>query len=149
MDSKTEVLKKSVLFSTLQPQDLREIADYCETRDIQEGELLAATGNKASFFFILVSGTLLLAMENDKSIFLDKPGDFIGMDILSSHGRYHSTLTALTKGEILVIRRDDFLDIIQSDSEAANIIMTSWSRHLEENITFLEKSEDSGIDYQY
>ena len=112
MDIKTELLQKSALFSYLKSQDLNSMTSIFEKRDIQEGELLAVKGNKASFFFVLASGTLLLEMENEKSLILDKPGDFIGMDILSSHGKYHSNLTALTKGEILVIKRNDFLDII-------------------------------------
>ena len=150
MDIKTELLQKSALFSYLKSQDLNSMASIFEKRDIQEGELLAVKGNKASFFFVLVSGTLLLDMEQEKSLILDKPGDFIGMDILSSKGKYHSNLTALTKGEILVIKRNDFLDIIQSESEAAESIMTSWTSFLSENIAFLEKSDNSGIDdYQY
>ena len=71
----------------------------------------------------------MLHCKMEKSAVMKKPGDFIGLELLSSKGIYIATLTALTSCEIAVIPRDAFLTFIQEDSPAAEMFMQSWSRH--------------------
>ncbi len=120
-----------------------------EKQDIQEGETLAIKKERATRFFILSSGTLLIAMDDGKSAVMDRPGDFIGMDLLSSKGEYINTVIALENGEVLAIKRDDFLDLIQEDSLLAETIMHHWNSFLEENLPFVEQKEITGMEYHY
>ncbi len=149
MTSEIEMLKKSDLFATVDDADLERICGIIEQRDIHEGEKLAIAGEKARFFFFLISGTLMVDMENGKSVVMDEPGDFVGFEILSCRGIYKSSLTALTKGEIFAVNRRAFLEIIREDSPAALSITHAWHDYRIRKIPFAGQQQYSITDYQY
>ncbi|SLM27966.1 putative cAMP-dependent protein kinase, regulatory subunit [Desulfamplus magnetovallimortis] len=144
-----DILRQCILFQNSSDSDIKNIATMMNPCHVQEGESLALKGNKATSFFILVSGMMLLELDGGKSIVMAKPGDFAGLDILSSKGTYCSSLTALKNGEVLTIKRGDFLDLIQEDSSNAEQIMQSWSEHISNELPFLEVPEDDENQYQY
>ena len=149
MSEELEILKKGAIFSSLAPADLKRLGSLMERHDIQEGETLAAREETASRFFILVSGTLMIAMDKGKSIVMDRPGDFIGMELLSSKGKYINTVIALEKGEVFTIDRDQFLNLIQEDSDMAETIMYQWNSFLEETFPFVEQKNMPDMEYHY
>ncbi|MFK5954403.1 MAG: cyclic nucleotide-binding domain-containing protein [Desulfobacterium sp.] len=149
MSGELEILKKSTIFSSLEPADFKRLGLLLEKRDIQEGETLATKKEWATRFFILSSGTLLIAMDDGKAAVMDCPGDFIGMELLSSKGKYINTLIALENGEVFAIKRDDFIELIQEDSLLAETIMHHWNAFLEKNFSFVTQKEIPGIVYHY
>ena len=149
MSEELKILEKGTIFSSLAPNDLKRIGSLMEKRDIQEGETLATRGEEATRFFILASGTLLIAMGDGKTAVMDSPGDFIGMELLSSNGEYISTVTSLTRGEVLAIQREDFIDLIQEDSALAETIMHQWHAFLAETLPFVEKEASPDTEYHY
>lgn len=149
METKNDILKQCALFKSCSDSDLTTISRMATSHDIQEGEHLAVKGEKSTSFFILVSGMLLLELEGGKSIVLENPGDFAGLDILSKKGIYCASLTSLSNGEILSVKRNDFLDLIQDDSENAEKIMQTWNSYLSENIPFVDIPESEESEYQY
>ena len=149
MTSEIQILKKSDLFATVEDADLERICDIIEQRDIHEGEKIAIAGEKARFFFFLISGTIMVDMENGKSIIMNEPGDFVGFEILSCKGIYKSSLTALTKGEIFAVNRKSLLEIIQEDSPAAQSITHAWHEYRISKIPFAGQQQYSITDYQY
>ncbi len=149
MSGEIEILAKSALFSSLSPADLKKMGTLMEKQNIQEGERLATKKERATRFFILSSGTLLVDMDDGKSLIMENPGDFIGMELLSSKGKYINTVIALEEGEIFAIKRDDFLDLIQEDSPVAETIMRHWNAYLDENLSFLEQKKMPDMAYHY
>ena len=149
MSETLEILKKGTIFSSLAPADFERLGSLMDKQEILEGETLATKKERATRFFILSSGTLLIAMEDGKSAVMDRPGDFIGMELLSSKGEYINTVIALENGEVLAIKRDDFLDLIQEDSPLAETIMRHWNSFLEENFSFVEQKEIPDMAYHY
>lgn len=149
MSGKLETLKKSVIFSALAPEELKRLTALMEIEDTQEGETLANKGEKAARFFILASGTLLIAMDDGKALVLDRPGDFIGMELLSSKDKYINTVIVLEPGEVFAIKQDDFIGLIQEDSATAENILHHWNTFLEENVPFVEQQETPGFEYHY
>jgi len=149
MTSEIEILKKSDLFATIEDADLERICGIIEQRDIHEGEKLAIAGEKARFFFFLISGTLMVYMENGKSVVMDEPGDFIGFEILSSKGIYQNSLTALTKGEVFAVNRRAFLEIIREDTPAALNITHAWHDYRIHKIPFAGQQKYFLSDYPY
>ncbi|MEA1966914.1 MAG: cyclic nucleotide-binding domain-containing protein [Thermodesulfobacteriota bacterium] len=145
-----EAIKKSAVFGLLGNDDLERIAQISVRRDLQEGDIIANRGEKAAYFFILISGVLLVSMENGKSVVMRDAGDFVGFELLSSKGRYINTLTSLLKGEVTAVRRDALLDIIEEDSDAGHSIMQSWNSFVTERVPFVKDSDaDVVADYQY
>ena len=149
MESAINILKKSELFRNLEEKDLAELQQSMETRTVQEGETLATQGDTASFFFVLHTGTILVALKDGKSAVMREPGDFIGLELLSSKGIYTTTLTALTACEIVVIPRDAFLAFIQQDSVAAETFMQSWVNHRSRIFPFITEQDFPDKDYHY
>ena len=149
MISEIELLKKSDIFAVSEDTDLKRICKIMEKRIFHEGEKLAVEGEKARFFFLLISGTILLSMENGKSVVMDKSGDFIGFEVLSYRGIYKSSLTALTKGEIFAVNRNSLLEMIQEDSPAALSITHAWHDYRIRKIPFAGQQQYSITDYQY
>ncbi|MFK5952850.1 MAG: cyclic nucleotide-binding domain-containing protein [Desulfobacterium sp.] len=149
MERAINILRKSELFRSMEEKDLDAMGQTLEKRTIQEGETLATQGDTATFFFVLRTGTLLIALNDGKSAVVNKTGDFIGLELLSSKGVYISTLTALTSCEIVVIPRDAFLGFIQNDSSAAATFMQAWSSYRSRTFPFLTEQDTPDMDYHY
>ena len=145
MASISDVLKKSIVFNSLEEADLQRISPMFEKRELHTGDIVATAGNTAQYFFILENGTLLLAMEDDKSIVLKAPGDFIAMELLSDRGIYKTTITALEDGMAFIISREAFLDFIQEDTPGAAAIMQSWQVFLDQAAPFAKNIEDIDV----
>jgi CRP-like cAMP-binding protein len=149
MSQELELLKKNSIFSSLEPADLKYLGSLMTPLDVHEGEILANKGEEAARFFVLASGTLLIAMDGGKALVMEHPGDFIGMELLSSKGKYTSTVTALEHGLVFAIQRTDFIALIQEDSPMAEQIMQQWRSFLEETAPFVEQAEATGFEYHY
>jgi len=143
------ILKKSELFKSIEEKDLGAMGQVLEQRSVQEGEILATQGDTATFFFVLKTGTILVALNDGKSALVNTTGDFIGLELLSSKGIYISTLTALTPCEIVVIPRDTFLEFIQDNSSAAATFMQAWSSYRSRTFPFLTEQDTPNMDYHY
>jgi CRP-like cAMP-binding protein len=144
-----EILNKAIIFNSLEEDDIQSLATLFEKREIRAGDIIATAEDIAQFFFLLDNGIVLLAMEEGRSVVLDTPGDFIGLELLSAKGVYKTTLTVLEKGSVFAIPRQEFLDVIQEDSAAAAAIMTSWQEYLETTASFAKNIEDISLPERY
>lgn len=149
MSQELEILKNSTVFNSLELSDLQRLGSLMEPLDVQEGETLATMGEEATRFFILASGTLLVAMDEGKALVMEQPGDFIAMQILSSNDEYLSTVTALEPGLVFALNKTDFIDLIQEDSVMADMIMEEWNVFLEKSAPFVEDKGATGFEYNY
>jgi CRP-like cAMP-binding protein len=140
-----EVLNRSSVFGSLGKEDTERLKPLFDPRKIHPGDILATAGEAADYFFLLATGTILLAMDGGRSVVLNTCGDFIGLELLSARGIYTSRLTALEKGCVFAIPRQAFLDIIQEDSSGASAIMTAWHEYLEVTAPFTKNIEDPGL----
>ena len=140
-----EILNKSSVFSSLGEDDIQRMETLFEKREIHPGDIIANAEDAAQFFFLLNNGTILLAMDEGKSVVLNTLGDFIGPELLSAKGVYKTTLTVLEAGSVFVIPRQDFLAVIQEDSVAAATIMASWQEYLDKTASFAKNIEDIGL----
>jgi CRP-like cAMP-binding protein len=145
MASISDVLKKSIIFNSLEDMDLQRIIPLFEQRELHTGDILSTAGNTAQYFFILERGTLLLAMEEGKSVVLATPGDFIAMELLSDRGRYKTTMTVLEDGAVFSIPRLAFLDLIQEDTPGAAAIMQAWQGYLDQTAPFAKNIADIDV----
>lgn len=144
-----DILIKSPVFSSLEKDDIERLGALFDRMEISPGDILTAAKDSAQYFFLLDQGTILLAMEEDRSVVLNSPGDFIGLELLSVKGVYKTTLTVLEKGGLFYIPRQEFLDLIQEDSDAATAIMESWQEYLERTAPFARNIEVINFPYNY
>jgi CRP-like cAMP-binding protein len=149
MSTVTEILKQSTVFSSVGEDYYQRLEPLFIKRTIDPGDILATAGETAQSFFLLAGGTVLLAMEEGRSVVLNAPGDFIGLELLSVKGVYKTTVTVLEKGSVFVIPRQDFLPLIQEDSPEAAVIMGSWQDYLETTASFAKNIEDIRLPYNF
>lgn len=145
----TEVFSRSSIFSSLGEEGMKRLEPLFEKREIDPGDILAAAEETAQFFFLLISGTVLLAMEEGRSVVLRTSGDFIGLELLSVKGVYKTTITVLEKGSVLAIPRQNFLSFIQEDSPEASALITSWQDYLDATAPFAKNIEDIRLPYNF
>ncbi|WP_299979008.1 Crp/Fnr family transcriptional regulator [Desulfobacula sp.] len=145
MSNIKEILNKSSVFNSLGEDDIQRLEPLFEKREIHPGDIIAKAEDTAQFFFLLNKGTILLAMEEGRSVVLNTPGDFIGLELLSARGVYKTTMTVLENGSVFVVPRQDFLSVIQEDSSAAAVIMTSWQEYLDKTASFAKNIEDLSL----
>ncbi|MBC2703738.1 Crp/Fnr family transcriptional regulator [Desulfobacula sp.] len=145
MSNIKEILNKSSIFSSLGEDDIQRLESLFEKREIHPGDIITNAKDVAQFFFLLNNGTVLLAMEEGRSVVLNTPGDFIGLELLSAGGIYKTTMTVLGNGSVFAVPRQDFLAVIQEDSEAAATIMVSWQEYLDKTASFAKNIEDINL----
>lgn len=149
MNNIKEVLNESSVFTSLGEEDIQRLGVLFEKRAITPGDILATAKDAAQYFFLLNNGTILLTMDEGKSVVLDTAGDFIGFELLSAKGVYRTTLTVLEAGSVFAVPNQDFLAFIQEDSVAAAAIMTAWQEYLDKTASFAKNIEDISLPYNF
>ena len=149
LDQKSELLNKVDIFKSLDSSAKNKLENIMEKRVVCAGEDLAVNEGQALFFFILISGRVMLATQEEKAVVFKEPGDFIGFELLSSEGKYITTLKSLTDGEMFFLNRSKFLEMIQEDSPMAKNIMGLWENYLSKTAPFIEKLDFTGVESIY
>lgn len=145
MGSISDVLKKSIVFNSLEETDLQGLIPLFEKWELCTGDVITTAGETAQYFFLLERGALLLAMDQGRSVVLDAPGDFIAMELLSDRGIYKTTMTALENGRVFAVSRGAFLAFIQEDTPGAAAIMDAWQGYLDQRAGFVKIIEDIDV----
>jgi len=145
MGSISDVLKKSIVFKSLEVTDLQGLIPLFERWELHTGDVITTAGETAQYFFIVERGTLLLAMDQGRSVVLSASGDFIAMELLSARGIYKATTTALENGVVFAVPRGAFLAFIQEDTPGAAAIMDAWQDYLDQRAGFVKIIEDIDV----
>ena len=149
MSNIKEILKNSSVFGSLKETEIERLETLFDRWEIFPGDILANASDTAQYFFLLNKGTLLLAMDEGKSVVLTTPGDFIGLELLSAQGIYKNCLSVLEKGSVFAVPRQDFLAVIQEDPSTASVLKASWQAYVETSVPFVKNSEDKSFSEHY
>ncbi len=149
MDSLAACLKESIIFNSLDTQDFDELIPLFSQWRICPGEVLAQAGQTAQYYFLLEKGTVLLAMEEGRAVVLNSPGDFAGFSLMSRAGQGITTVTVLEEGWVWAVPREAFLDQVQQDTPAAELVMAGWQQYLEEKAAFVHNSAEINVPVIY
>ena len=146
MSQKTEVLNKVGIFKFLEESAKNRLESIMEKRVIYEGEDLAVKGEKALYFFVLISGRVMLSSQEEKAVVLNKSGTFIGFELISVQDVYNATLKSLADSEVFLLDRSKFLEMIEEDSLMSENIMSEWEAYLLKTAPFVEKLDYFGAE---
>jgi CRP/FNR family transcriptional regulator len=118
---KTESLKRSLLFGSLRPEQLAELAALARSRDLAQGELLFLAGEKAAGLFVIVSGRIrayrVNAQGREQTIHTEGPGATLAEVPMFDDGPYPATAVAEEKSTVLFLERSDVCDFILRNPE--------------------------------
>jgi len=123
-----EWLKKTELFETLEEPQLNALLAHSTAKSFSEGETIFRQGDDAKRLYILIEGTINLAVKTEEKIDLmtskvEKEGAVFGMPSLIEPFRYNVTATCLKPSKVLIIEADHIRMTIDKDPRMGMEIM--------------------------
>ena len=95
------------LFAALEPDQLRELANWFHVQNSGEGVRLIGEGAPGYTFFVLVDGTARVTSDGATLATLG-PGDFFGEIAILGDGRRTATVTSTSPTRLLVLFGTEF-----------------------------------------
>jgi thioredoxin reductase (NADPH) len=117
------------VFPTLTPEQVARVAAHGRGRNVRSGEVLASAGDQAGSFFVVTSGSIELVRRSTdaEEVFrVLKPGQFTGETNMLSGRQALVSLRVGESGEVIDVKRDDLLSLVQTDSELGDIFMRAF-----------------------
>ncbi|MCR4439214.1 MAG: Crp/Fnr family transcriptional regulator [bacterium] len=111
------LLRSIPIFSGLDAQDLERIAQLCVHKTCAANQLILVEEESGQSLFIIKRGSVKVSHVSDEGreviLSILNAGDFFGeMALLDGRGR-SANVTALVETELLVLRRGDFLGLLE------------------------------------
>lgn len=166
MKMNPEILKNIPLFSELGEKDLDKIIQVASKQKYHKDNLILLEEEVGSTMFIILNGRVKISRISDdgREVILSilSDGDFFGeMSLLDGHTR-SANVTAIEESELLVIRREEFLQMLRDFPQIAINLLKELAQRIrksDEHIkslslqdatgrvatTLLRIAEDSGV----
>ncbi|MGH7583494.1 MAG: FAD-dependent oxidoreductase [Gemmatimonadales bacterium] len=117
------------LFPALTPAQVDRIAARGRTRRVMRGEILFEAGSQDFPFFVVASGKVRIVRpspQGDTEVVVHEPGQFTGEVAMLSGRRTLVEARVTEPGEVIELDREQFLDLVHTDSELGAIIMRAF-----------------------
>lgn len=130
----TNVLGKSLLFSGLNSDDLQSLAAISSSRPFAKGDCLFSEGDKATGFYLLVSGHIKMCRVSpegrEKVLHFVRPGETFAEAAFFGDGSYPAEARAVEGGELLFIPKQGFMELLESRPQFTLNLVVSLSLSL-------------------
>ncbi|TAF34287.1 MAG: cyclic nucleotide-binding domain-containing protein [Cytophagales bacterium] len=132
-----KALKQTALFQGLEENALKAIALKAKTRQFFAEDLIVHQGDPSNALYIITNGIVAVkrrgASNQDHVLAYLMPGNSFGeVGILENQTR-SASVTALSDVDLIVIRREDFLDILHDFPQVAIELCKTLGRYLVES----------------
>ena len=117
------------VFPTLSKEQIARIGIHGRPRPVRAGEILVAAGDQPASFFVVVAGSIELVRkvkDVEEIIAVLGPGQFTGETNLLSGRNALVSLRVGEPGEVIDLKRDALLSLVQTDSELGDILMRAF-----------------------
>jgi thioredoxin reductase (NADPH) len=117
------------VFPTLTPEQVARVAAHGRVRPVHRGEVLQAAGQPIESFFLVTAGSVELvrrSVDAEEIVAILRPGRFTGEVNMLSGRQALVSLRAGESGEVIDVKRDDLLALVQTDSELSDIFMRAF-----------------------
>ena len=143
-----KILKKSLLFSGLDEENLGEVAAIATKRTFSRGESLFTEGEKANGFYLLASGSIKLCKISpdgkEKVLHFVYPSETFAEAAFFGDGAYPAEARALEKGEALFFPKEAFMGLLERNPRfslnlivSLSLLLRRFARQIEE-LSFAE-----------
>ncbi len=129
MSAVIDHMRKVPLFRGMHTSALETVADRASETTFEDGETLTREGEAGDTFYIIIEGRLEVSKQGTTVRELG-PGDFLGEISLVDGGPRTATVTAVGPVQALVIRRADFLEMVEWDSAVRLGILTALTERI-------------------
>ncbi|PYQ67065.1 MAG: Crp/Fnr family transcriptional regulator [Acidobacteria bacterium] len=125
---------KVTIFSELDPPHLDALSRVATTRVYAAGEAILREDEPGDLFFVIVRGQVKVFVDSEhgREVVLThlKAGDFFGEMALFDNETRSASVSALVASELVVLRRQDFLEVLADDFTIARRILSTLSGRL-------------------
>jgi len=129
-----QALRAARLFVGLGNDDLRRIAGMVVPRNLDTGEYLFREGEPSKGFYIVRNGALCVHRVNaagkEQVIHVFRAGESLAEATLTTDHGYPANARALQPSQILLIRKEGFVDMLRQMPELALRMLASMAVHL-------------------
>ena len=144
----SEILRKSLLFSGLDAENLAEVAAIATRRSFAKGETVFSEGEAAVGFYLLASGTMKLCKVSpdgrEKVLHFAHPGETFAEAAFFGDGKYPAEARAADAGEAVFFPREAFMGLLERNPRfslnliiSLSLLLRRFARQIEE-LSFAE-----------
>lgn len=127
-------LRSCQLFTGLPMADLEKVAAVSVIKSLDKGEYLFREGEQSHGFYVVQSGSVNVhrvnALGKEQVIHVFRGGDSFGEATLASPRGCHADARAVQSSQVVLIQKDEVLDLLKRQPELALRMLGSMSNHL-------------------
>ncbi len=149
--SAQSILERTRVFRGLPPATIKRMAALSGRRVYGEGEIVFSQSDPGGALFGVVTGKVRISVSsaNGREVFLNimMPGDAFGEIALLDGRQRTATATAAARSELLIIKRDIFLELLAQEPRLASHVVQllcerlRWTSGLAEELALLSVPE--------
>ncbi|MCK5879285.1 MAG: Crp/Fnr family transcriptional regulator [Holophagae bacterium] len=131
---KLELIRKILIFSDLEDDNLRDVLHHCREINVDKGEVIVSENTPGDALYVIVGGEVKVTMISNegKEIILStlQAGDFFGEMSLLDGSTRSANVISISSSSLLKLSRADFLNQILPNPDIAAGILAVLSRRL-------------------
>ena len=122
-EKKVQVLKSSSIFSSLNDEEVNELAELATERNFMSNEFVFWEGDSPVWFYIIAEGQVKVLKHASTGkefiIAFFNPGEMFGEVAVFENKPYPASAQAITKTRVVAIKREDFLTFLSNRPQIA------------------------------
>ncbi len=120
---KTQILKKSLIFSSLNEEELSGLVDLAVERSFQPDEFIFWEDDEPDYFYVITRGRIKVVKHSSSGkefiIAFFGPGEMFGEVAVFEGKPYPASAQAISASKVLGIKRQNFLDFLATRPQVA------------------------------
>ncbi len=136
-------LHKIIILEQLSDNMLEKLLAHIQLIEFKEQDKIFDEGTTADNFYMLKSGKILLEKKISSGVSVSlgaiKPGYSFGWSAISSQNPFSMVATCAEDSNVLTIKGDTILDILQNDHSMGFLVMQSLNRMLKNRLDRIEE----------
>src|SRR5262245_38808390 len=121
--------REDQLFPVLTPAQIARVAKRGEPLTVQAGDVLIEAGQPEYPFFVVLDGEIEVvraSCDGEQIVATHRQGQFSGEINMLAGRRSLATIRASRSGEVIELKRDALLALVQTDAELSEIFMRAF-----------------------
>lgn len=136
------LFRRAAIFADLEPSHLDALCRVATVRPYKAGESILQEDEPGDLFFVIVSGQVKVFVDSEhgREVVLThlKAGDFFGEMALFDNDTRSASVSALVASELVILRRQDFLEVLRDEFPIARRILSTLSARLRQANDMIE-----------
>ena len=130
-----DALRRCGLFSHADETTLKAVASALRVRRFRKGETVFHQGDPGNALFIVAAGSVKVVLPSDEGaepaiVAVLGPGEFFGELAILDGAPHSATIVAVESTEILVLQRETFLELIDSQADLRRALLASLATEI-------------------